>query len=199
MNLTSDTVLVLNKNWQAIHVKSAADALSMMYTGTATGLDIQGTDNMVPYRWENWVSLPTDPNANYISTVRGKVKIPKIILLCNFNQVPKKRPKFSSKALWSRDNGTCQYTGQKLTPNEANIDHVLPRSKGGRTTWTNCVITHKVINHKKGNKTPEEAGLKLIREPYEPKAMPTAFYIKNHLNIPEWNIFLRYDKEINME
>jgi 5-methylcytosine-specific restriction endonuclease McrA len=190
MNLTSASVLILNRNWQAIHVKSAADALSMMYVGSATGLDIVGYDNMVPYSWENWISLPFDEKAEYISTVRGRIKVPRVIVLCEYNQVPKRRPKFSSKAIWNRDGGVCQYTGRKLTPNEANIDHVLPRSKGGRTTWTNCVLSHKEVNHKKGNRTPEEAGLKLIRQPYEPKAVPTMFYINNHQNIPEWDIFL---------
>jgi 5-methylcytosine-specific restriction endonuclease McrA len=193
MNLTTETVLILNRNWQAIHVKSAAEALSMMFSGSATGLDIIGADNMVPYTWENWISLPFDEKANYINTVRGKIKIPKIIVLCQYNQVPKRRPKFSSKAIWNRDGGICQYTGKKLTPNEANIDHVLPRSKGGRTTWTNCVLSHREVNHKKGNMTPEEAGLKLIRQPYEPPALPTTCFIKNHLNIPEWNVFLNYE------
>jgi len=193
MNLTSESVLILNRNWQAIHVKSAAEALSMMFTGTATGLDITGYDNMIPYTWENWVSLPFDEKSDYISTVRGKIKVPKVIVLCEYNQVPRRRPKLSSKAIWNRDEGTCQYTGKKLTPNEANIDHVLPRSKGGRTTWTNCVLSHKEVNHKKGNRTPEEAGLKLLRQPYEPRALPTTMFINNHRNIPEWDIFLKYE------
>jgi 5-methylcytosine-specific restriction endonuclease McrA len=191
MNLTSASVLILNRCWQAIHVKSAAEALSMMYVGNATGLDITGYDNMIPYKWENWVSLPFDEKSDYISTVRGQIKVPKVIVLCEYDKVPRRRPKFSSKAIWNRDEGICQYTGRKLTPNEANIDHILPRSKGGRTTWTNCVLSHKEVNHKKGNKTPEEAGLRLIRQPYEPRAVPTIFYINNHQNIPEWDIFLK--------
>jgi 5-methylcytosine-specific restriction endonuclease McrA len=191
MNLTRESVLILNRNWQAIHVKSAADALSMMYTGTATGLDVVDVDNMIPCTWDNWISLPFDEKADYISTVRGKIKIPKIIVLCTYNQVPRKRPKFSSKAIWNRDNGTCQYTGRKLTPNEANIDHVLPRSKGGKTDWTNCVLSHKKINSLKGDKMLEEIGLKLIREPVEPRALPTTFFITNKHQIPEWDIFLK--------
>lgn len=193
MNLNTLSVLILNRNWQAIHVKSAADALSMMFTGNATGLDIASFDNMVPYKWENWISLPFDERADYICTVRGRIKIPKVVVLCEYDKVPKRRPKFSSRAIWDRDNGTCQYTGKKLTLNEANIDHVLPRSKGGRTTWTNCVLSHKEINYRKGNMTPEEAGLKLIRQPLEPRALPTTMFINNHKNISEWNIFLKYE------
>ena len=192
LNLNHETTLVLNRNWQAIHVKTAAEALSMMYADSATGLDIQGFDNMVPYKWSDCMKLPDDSSSKYINTVRGRIKIPKVIVLCNYDKVPKKRPKFSAKGIWSRDGGICQYTGQKLTPNEANIDHVLPRSKGGRTNWTNCVLSHKKVNAKKADKTLEEAGLKLIRQPLEPRALPTTFYIKNKYNIPEWEVFLNY-------
>ena len=81
-HLNRTTVLVLNRNWQAIHVKSPAEAISMMYTDAATGLDILGEDNMVPYRWKDWVSLPKDESSDYISTVRGEIKIPMVIVLC---------------------------------------------------------------------------------------------------------------------
>ena len=193
LNLKLETVLVLNRNWQAIGVKNVADSLSMMYSGTATGLDIQGTDSMIPYRWDSWSTLPVDTASSYISTIRGLIKVPKVIILCNYNQVPKKRPKFSSKAIWNRDNGICQYTGQQLTPNEANVDHVIPKSKGGKTDWTNCVLSHRKINSLKGNKMPEEAGLKLLREPREPRLVPTTSLIKNKHQIPEWDIFLNYN------
>jgi 5-methylcytosine-specific restriction endonuclease McrA len=188
-----ETVLVLNRCWQAIATKTAADALSMMYADTATGLNIQGSETMIPYHWDDWLKLPHDENSQYVSTMRGQIKIPKIIILCTYDKVPKKRPKFSSKAVWNRDNGTCQYTNQKLTPNEANIDHIIPRSKGGKTNWLNCVLTHKKVNALKADRTPDEANLKLIRQPQEPKALPITFYIRNKHKIPEWDLFLNYE------
>jgi len=189
-HLTRTTVLVLNRNWQAIHVKSPSEALSMMYTDNATGLDIIGEDNMVPYRWKDWVTLPKDESSDYISTIRGDIKIPKVIVLCHFDRVPLKRPKFSLSAVWNRDGGICQYTGKKLSKNEGNVDHVLPRSRGGKTTWDNCVLTHKEVNAKKADRTPEEAGLKLIKKPLAPKYMPSSYYIKNKHKIKEWELFL---------
>jgi len=189
-HLNRTTVLVLNRNWQAIHVKSPAEALSMMYTDTATGLDILGEDHMIPYRWKDWINLPNDPDSDYVSTVNGDIKIPKIIVLCKFNKVPMKRPKFSLTGVWNRDNGVCQYTGKKLSKNEGNVDHIIPRSRGGKTDWTNCVLAHKEVNAQKANRTPEEAGLKLIKEPFVPRHMPTTFYIKNKHNIKEWDLFL---------
>jgi len=188
-----ETVLVLNRCWQAVGTKTVAESLSMMFAGTATGLDVQGSESMIPYRWNDWTQLPADERANYVNTVRGKIKIPRIIILCNYDKVPRKRPKFSSRAVWQRDEGICQYTNQKLTPNEANIDHIIPRSRGGKTNWLNCVISHKAVNAQKANRTPEEANLKLIRPPREPKALPITFYIKNKHQIPEWEMFLKYE------
>jgi 5-methylcytosine-specific restriction endonuclease McrA len=182
---------VLNRNWQAIHVKCPAEALSMMYTDTATGLDILGEDQMVPYKWSDWINLPYDSESDYVKTINGEIKIPKVIVLCHFDKVPVKRPKFSLSGVWVRDNGICQYTGKKLSKNEGNVDHIIPRSRGGKTNWDNCVLSHKEVNAKKANRTPEEAGLKLIKPPATPRHLPTTFYIKNKHNIPEWNLFLK--------
>lgn len=192
--LRKETVLVLNRNWQAIHVKSPTEAITMMYAENATGLDIRGEDNMVPLKWMDWIQLPIEnENDDYIQTIRGNIKIPKVIVLCHYNLVPRKRPKFSAKAIWERDMGTCQYTGQKLIPNDANIDHVIPKSRGGKTDWSNCVLTHKDINAKKADRTPEEAGLRLIKRPQDPKELPSTFYIKNKHKVKEWELFLNWN------
>jgi 5-methylcytosine-specific restriction endonuclease McrA len=190
--LQKDTVLVLNRGWQAIHIKTPTDALSMMYSDVATGLDIRGKDYMVPLKWADWIQLPINDEDHFINTVRGKIKLPKVIVLCNFDRVPKKRPRFSSKNLWLRDNGTCQYTGKKLKPNEGNIDHVIPKSHGGLTDWSNCVLAHKDVNAKKAGRTPEQAGLRLIKQPTVPKEMPVTFYIRNKHKIKEWDLFLSH-------
>jgi len=189
-HLNRTTVLVLNRNWQAIHVKSPAEALSMMYTDSATGLDIIGEDQMIPYKWKNWIELPFDNQSDYVTTVNGNIKIPKVIVLCKFNKVPMKRPKFSLGGVWTRDGGVCQYTGKKLSKNEGNVDHVIPRSKGGKTDWMNCVLAHKEVNAQKANRTPEEAGLKLIKPPTIPRHLPITFYIRNKHKIKEWELFL---------
>jgi 5-methylcytosine-specific restriction endonuclease McrA len=191
-HLTKDTVLVLNRNWQAIHIKTPADALSMMYSDTATGLDIRGDDNMVPLRWSEWVLLPCSDTDSVVRTAQGIIKIPKVIVLCNYDRVPRKRPRLSSKNIWLRDGGICQYTGRKLHPNEGNIDHIVPKGQGGVTSWTNCVLASKDINAKKANKTPEQVGLKLIRQPIQPKEMPVTYYIRNKHKIKEWEPFLKH-------
>lgn len=189
-NLHKTTVLVLNRSWQAINIKTPADALSMMYTDNATALEILGDDHMVPRKWQEWINLPQNDSYEYISTINYKIRIPKVIVLCNYDKVPIRRPKFSINGIWTRDNGICQYTGKKLSKNEGNIDHIIPKSRGGKSDWYNCVLSHKKINSIKANKTPEECGLKLIRKPHVPKQIPVSFYIKNKFNIKEWEPFL---------
>jgi 5-methylcytosine-specific restriction endonuclease McrA len=189
-HLDKTTVLVLNKNWQAVGVKSPAATFAMLMTDTATGLDIRGLDHMVPVRWSEWVNLPIDENDDFVQTVNKKIKIPKVIILSKFDRVPKKRPRFSQKNIWIRDNFTCQYTGKRLRPGEGNIDHVVPKSKGGPTNWDNCVLACKDINAKKADATPEEAGLRLLKKPEPPKELPVFHYITNKHNIKEWEIFL---------
>lgn len=191
--LYKDIVLVLNKNWQAINVNTPADALASMYMGSAIGLDVQGLDNMIPLKWKEWINLPVKDNDLFVKTINGKIKIPKIIILCNYNKVPKKRPKFTMNGVWSRDNGICQYTGKKLKPNEGNIDHIIPKSRGGKSDWNNCVLSHREVNAFKADKTPEEIGLKLIKTPKNPISMPISYYIKNTHQIKEWDIFLKYE------
>lgn len=189
--LYKDIVLVLNRNWQAIGVKTPADTFGMLMTDAATALYIEGDSAMLPMKWNDWVKNPVTEDDLTVNTIRGKIKIPKVIVLCKFDRVPKKRPRFSSKNIWIREQGRCAYTGKKLKPDEGNIDHLVPKSRGGKTDWLNCVLASKDINSKKGNLTPEEAGLKLMIKPTVPKEMPSYHYIRNKHNIKEWGYFLK--------
>jgi len=188
--LNRNSVLVLNKNWQAVGIKNPADTFAMLMTDAATGLDIRGLDHMVPVKWKDWVNLSVNDDDDFVQTVNQKIKIPKVIILSKFDKVPKKRPRFSQKNIWIRDNFTCQYTGKKLKPGEGNIDHIVPRSKGGSTSWDNCVLACKQVNAKKADATPEEAGLRLLKKPEPPKELPVFHYITNKHKVKEWEIFL---------
>lgn len=188
--LNKATVLVLNRNWQAINVKTPQEAFGMLATDTATALDIGDDGTMVPVRWSDWMTLPVRDTDNAVKTVRGAIRVPTVIVLSNFAKVPKKRPKFGSRGIWERDGGVCQYTGRKLAPGEGNIDHVVPRSRGGKSTWENCVLAHKDVNSRKGSRLPEEAGLKLLRKPSAPREVPVSVLIKNQHRIKDWELFL---------
>lgn len=188
--LHKTTVLVLNRNWQAIDVKSPADAFCMMAAGTATALAIGEDGGMFPEKWDKWFSLPVRDCDNFVRTVHGPVRVPTVIVLAKYDKVPRRRPKLSGRGIWERDGGVCQYTGRKLARDEGNIDHVVPRSRGGKTTWDNCVLADKRVNSRKADKLPDEAGLKLQRKPAAPRDMPSTFYIRNVYGVADWDMFL---------
>jgi len=189
--LNKTTVLVLNRNWQAIHVKTPAQAFCMMSTDAATALDIAESGDMRPVKWPEWLALPVREGDNCARTVHGPVRVPTVIVLARYARVPKRRPKLSARNIWTRDGGTCQYTGRKLAPHEGNIDHVVPRSRGGRTAWENCVLAHREVNSRKANKLPEEAGLRLRRKPGAPPELPATNLIRNAHRVRDWDLFLK--------
>ncbi|WP_395744949.1 HNH endonuclease [Prosthecobacter sp.] len=188
--LTKTTVLVLNRHWQAIDSKTPMESFSMMAAGNATALDIHAAGDMRPVTWEDWLKLEVREGDNSIGTVHGPVRVPSVLVLARFDKVPKRRPKFCAKAIWERDGGMCQYTGRKLRPHEGNIDHIIPVSRGGLSNWENCVLADRKINSRKGNKLPEEAGLKLLRRPSVPREIPVTHLIKNHHRVRDWEMFL---------
>lgn len=188
--LNKATVLVLNRNWQAIHVRTPAEAFCQMATDVATALHIESEDSMMPVRWKDWLALPVRPQDHAVMTTRGPIRVPTVIVLANYAKVPRSRPKLSSRTLRERDGNRCQYTGRELRPDEGSIDHVLPRSRGGKTTWENCVWACKDVNSQKANKLPREAGLRLLAAPRVPPEVPATLAIRNAHRIPDWEPFL---------
>jgi 5-methylcytosine-specific restriction endonuclease McrA len=164
----------------------------MLATDTATALDIGDDGSMQPVRFSDWMLLPVRETDNVVRTVRGPIRVPTVIVLSNFSKVPKKRPKFGNRGIWERDGGKCQYTGKQLKPGEGNIDHIIPRSRGGKSTWENCVLAHKDVNSRKGSRLPEEAGLRLLRKPAAPREVPVSALIKNQHRVKDWEIFLAH-------
>jgi 5-methylcytosine-specific restriction endonuclease McrA len=188
--LHKSIVLVLNRNWQAINTTTPALAFCQMSTDVATGLDICGVEHMVPTPWSEWRDLAVRDEDFSIGTPGGRLRVPTVLVLANFARVPLKRPKFSVRNLWERDGGRCQYTGRELAPGEGNIDHVLPRSRGGDTSWENCVIADRRVNTRKADKTPAEAGLSLLKPPRTPREVPVTLMLKNRHGISDWDPFL---------
>ncbi|MDB6124483.1 MAG: endonuclease [Pedosphaera sp.] len=188
--LNKASVLVLNRNWQAINIRTPADAICQMATGVATGLEIEGEDQIRPVSWAEWLTLPVREQDEAIQAVRGAIRMPTVIVLANFAKVPKKRPKFGAKAIRDRDGNRCQYTGRVLKPEEGSIDHILPVSRGGKDAWENCVWACKAINSRKGNRLPDEAGLKLLTLPKAPKELPVTALLRNHQGIADWKWFV---------
>ena len=177
--LTKATVLVLNRNWQAINVRTPQEAFCMMATNVATGLEIEGEDHIRPVTWEEWITLPIRDQDEAVHTVRGQIRVPTVIVAVNYAKVPKKRPKLCARAIRERDGNRCQYTGRVLHPDEGSLDHVVPRSRGGKDAWENLVWSAKEVNQRKADRLPHEAGLKLLSVPRAPKELPASALIRN--------------------
>ena len=187
--LTDRVVLVLNRNWQAIATLTVEQAVHRLVAGTARALWIDD-DNFQDLDWSQWIALPVRESDPVIGTVRGPIRAPRVILLRRYDKVPMVTLSFGMRGIWERDGGRCQYTGRRLAPGEGNIDHVIPRSRGGDNSWENCVLSCINVNRKKAARTPEEAGLKLLTAPRPPTAVPSTLRISNVQNLPEWQHFL---------
>jgi hypothetical protein len=91
--LTKTTVLVLNRNWQAINVRTPQEAFCMMATNVATGLEIESEDHIRPVTWEEWIHLPIREQDEAVRAVRGPIRVPTVIVAVNYAKVPKQRPR----------------------------------------------------------------------------------------------------------
>jgi 5-methylcytosine-specific restriction endonuclease McrA len=183
-------VLVLNRNWQAINVRSPAEAFCQMACDVATGLDIDGQDQMRPVTWAEWITLPVRDGDNCVHTPARTIRIPTVIVCVNYARVPLKRPALSARSIRERDRQRCQYTGKMLRPEEGSIDHIVPRSRGGKTSWENCVLASREVNARKGDRLPHEAGLRLLALPTIPRAIPVTLGLRNLHRIKDWEPFL---------
>jgi len=188
--LNKSIVLVLNRNWQAINIRTPADAFCQMATNVATALEIDGKEHIRPVTWDEWITLPVRDGDNAVHSVRGQIRVPTVIVSVNFAKVPKKRPKLSARTIRERDGNRCQYTCKLLKADEGSLDHILPRSRGGKDEWENLVWSDKAVNARKGNRLPHEAGLKLLSVPRAPKELPVSALIRNAHGIAEWKLFL---------
>jgi 5-methylcytosine-specific restriction endonuclease McrA len=188
--LNKATVLVLNRNWQAINVRTPQDAFCQMATNVATALEVEG-ESIRPVTWDEWITLPVRSQDSAVLTMRGPIRVPTVIVALNYAKVPKKRPKLCARTIRERDGNRCQYTGVMLRPEEGNVDHVVPRARGGKDAWENCVWSSKSVNSQKGNRLPHEAGLKLLKQPVAVREMPVTVLIRNTHSIPDWEPFVR--------
>lgn len=166
--LLDTSVLVLNRSFQPIHVTSLRRAFILLYQGVAQAIDEQ-------YRlfdFSSWASLSAEVAGESIGTSTRRIRIPRVVVLIAFDKIPRLRVRFSRHNIYMRDNNTCQYCGKRFTRPELNLDHVVPRSQGGNTSWENIVCSCIPCNLRKANRTPTQAGMPPLREPVRPKWNP---------------------------
>jgi 5-methylcytosine-specific restriction endonuclease McrA len=179
-------VLVLNRAFLPIHITSVRRACSLLYQGIARAVDSQ----YQTFDFESWSALAADVNDEHIGLVSRAMRVPRVILLVGYDRVPKRHVRFSRFNVYARDRNTCQYCGRSYARSELNLDHVVPRSQGGISTWENVVCSCLACNRKKGGRSPDEAHMHLLRRPYRPNWTPfvlETFSLRRHR---EWLPFL---------
>jgi 5-methylcytosine-specific restriction endonuclease McrA len=196
----SQQVLVLNRLWQAVNVCTARRALSLLFEGHAQVVLNDDDGNFRTFDFGAWRDFSqTDSHPEVIHTVSFRIRVPRVILLLVFDRMPKKEVKFTRHNIFERDRNTCQYCGHIFDRRELNLDHVVPRDRGGPTSWENIVCSCVPCNTRKGNRTPLEAGLHLIRKPKRPKWRPFVQVSvgivghdswKHFLDVAYWNVEL---------
>jgi 5-methylcytosine-specific restriction endonuclease McrA len=166
-------VLVLNRLWQAVNVCSARRALTLLYQGHAQVVWRDNENNYLTHDFQSWHDFSqTAPGADMVHSVRFNIRVPTVVVLLYFDRLPSKEVKFTRQNIYERDNHTCQYCARRLDRQDLNLDHVLPRQRGGLTTWENVVCSCIPCNTRKGNRLPHEASMKLLKEPKRPRWRP---------------------------
>ena len=171
----TEPVLVLNRLWQAVNVVAAKRAFSLVASGHAQIVHADDESFKV-FSMMDWVDFsinnPPLSEMDVVRTVRHPIRVPKVILLSVFDRVPRKELKLTRRNVFDRDKHVCQYCAKKMDSEELNLDHVIPRHYGGKTTWENIVCSCVKCNSRKANRLPHEAGMHLIRKPSIPKWRP---------------------------
>jgi 5-methylcytosine-specific restriction endonuclease McrA len=180
------SVLVLNRVYQPIHVTSVRRAIGLLYQGVARAIDEQ----FQLFDFESWASLAAAEHEEAIQTPSRRILVPRVIVLVALEVRPRVRVRFSRFNVYARDESRCQYCGRRLPRSELNLDHVVPRSRGGRTSWDNVVCSCIACNLRKGGRTPEEAGMRLLHAPVQPRWSPLFRSAARRAFCRQWMPFL---------
>ncbi len=177
--------LVLNRNWQPVNVATVARSLVMLWNESARVVD---PHDFRLYTWADWSQLVPREGELFIQAVRQRLRVPEVVTLSGYDRLPTAAVAFSRRNVFKRDHYMCQYCGVQPGAAELTIDHVVPRSQGGTSTWENCVLACVTCNLRKADRTPLQAGLKLHKQPARPSWKP--LYAAHRVRIASWSKFL---------
>lgn len=179
-------VLVLNRSYLPVHITSVRRAFSLLYQGIACAVNEQYRT----FDFQSWTELSASVHDDTIGLVGRVVRVPRVILLVAYDRVPRRHVRFSRFNIYARDRNTCQYCGHKFARNDLNLDHVVPRSQGGLSRWENVVCSCHACNRRKGGRTPEQAGMRLLRPAHRPEWTPFMLETFSLRRYKEWGPFL---------
>ncbi|QDT69851.1 HNH endonuclease [Planctomycetes bacterium MalM25] len=197
----SSSVLVLNRQYMAIHVIDVRRAFGLLMRELAEVIHIED-GQYANYDFASWRDLSElraafteeDPAENehvdWVQAINFQIQAPRILRLLHFDRVPRQRVRLNRRNLFARDGGKCQYCGKTFPTSELSIDHVVPSCNGGETTWENVVCACVKCNVRKGGRTPEQAGMKLAKKPVRPKRSPLLAVKLSEPKYVSWKSFV---------
>jgi 5-methylcytosine-specific restriction endonuclease McrA len=190
------SVLVLNKLFMAIHVISVRRAFCLLCKDLAEVVSLED-GQYATYDFQTWREVSEyraryfrQEDDDWIRTVSSEIQVPRVIRLVTYEKLPRQTVKFNRRNIFARDHNQCQYCGKKYLSSELSLDHVIPRSQGGQSTWDNIVCACVNCNVRKGGRTPREAHMTLIRKPEKPKRSPLLNLKMTHRKYQSWRTFL---------
>jgi 5-methylcytosine-specific restriction endonuclease McrA len=179
---------VINRLYQPVQVTSARRAVLLLFGGAAFALDDRGELHDFP----SWMLQPVRQDDDAIPIVGGALRVPRVVHLRRYDRARRPVVRLTRKNVMLRDGHLCQYCAARLPTRDLNIDHVLPRSRGGPDSWENLVTACRECNLRKGRRTPEEASMRLLRQPFAPRWTVTMQILMGvQQPVKEWQPFLK--------
>jgi len=148
------------------------------------------------YTWTDWAGQVPQPDAPCVRAARLRLRVPEVVCLAHYDRLPSTAVTFSRRNVAKRDHYTCQYCGAQPGGEAITVDHVVPRSRGGPSNWTNCVAACIPCNARKADRTPEMAGMRLRKGPTRPDWKP--FYSAQGARMESWAKFINHEPALAM-
>ncbi len=190
------SVLVLNRMFMAVHVISVRRAFCLLFKELAEVVAFED-GVFATYDFATWREVSQyraryfrREDDDWIRSAGDEIQAPRVIRLLDYDSVPKQTVKFNRRNIFARDSNQCQYCGKRFPTSELSLDHVVPRSQGGQTTWENIVCACVDCNVRKGGRTPKQAHMSLIRKPEKPRRSPLLNLKLTQKKYQSWQSFL---------
>lgn len=192
-SLLSEKTLVVNKLYIPIHVISVRRAITLLYKEKAEVIVVKN-EQFLNYSFDDWVENRNTFSGNgsdsYIQTPSLKMKPPRIIRLLYYEDWQTSKIHLTRKNIFTRDHYRCQYCKQQKPKNQLSLDHVIPLSRGGKTTWNNVVTACRDCNIRKGGRLLKNTDMSLLKQPQSPSIHPVIQRKLQEDKYQSWKTFL---------
>jgi 5-methylcytosine-specific restriction endonuclease McrA len=198
----NSSVLVLNRFYMPVHVIQVRRALRLLYCDFAEVIHVvEGIYSN--FDFSSWMEASEffaeepDEHDEWIRGVGFQLQVPRVIRLSSYDKVPRQSLRFNRRNVFARDDHTCQYCARAFTTAQLSLDHVLPRSRGGDTSWENVVCCCLRCNTRKSDRTPKEANMRLLSQPKKPRHSPLMKIKLENPKYAVWRNFISHVAEVS--